>query len=651
MKGLKWFFRITIIGIFLFILSYFGIYLVAYFKEKLPIESANSYFLYDQNSNLYTGTNQDWIDINKISPHLLQATISIEDKNFYEHIGFDYLRILKAFYINLKSGKTIQGASTITQQYAKNLFLVFDKTWSRKLEEAWLTIRLETHYKKDEILEGYLNTINYGGIFGIENASKYYFNKSASDLSLAEATILAGIPKGPSLYSPFVNEANAKARQLLILNSMVKNGYITEEEKKEAYQEELVYNTGENDKKLNTLMYYKDAVMRELETLNSIPKSFLETGGLKIYTNLDYEAQAILEENMVKNLQENPSLQVSSIMVEPSSGKVIALIGGRDYSKSQYNRALSSKRQVGSTIKPFLYYSALENGFTASTTFTSSKTTFTFGENQTYSPNNFNDKYADKPISMAAALAYSDNIYAVKTHIFLGEDVLVDTAKRVGISNQLTPIPSLALGSQELSMMDMITGYTTLANEGYKIEPYFIEKVEDMYGNVLYEYKDTKEKVLNKSIVYILDEMMSNCYNRNFIDYNYPTCINIAPKVSKKYAVKTGSTDTDTLIFGFNSDLLLGVWNGYDDNSKIDNKDGVYNKNIWIDTMEAYFKEKESHWYDIPSNVVGTLVDPISGEVATEDSKKSVLLYYMKGTEPYLENQDLDSLIPTMKED
>lgn len=630
---------------------YLGLYVYARFIDKLPIDKANSFYLYDINNNIYTSNhNKEWVSLDDISPYLINATISIEDKNYYKHIGFDYLRIIKAMFINITNGKTLQGASTITQQYAKNLFLDFDKNWSRKIEEAWLTIRLEANYTKNEILEGYLNTINYGGVFGIENASKYYFNKSAKDLNLAEASILAGIPKWPSVYSPLNNEEAAKKRQMLILNSMVQNGYITEEEKNQAYQVSLTYNGYEEQNNLVTLMYYQDAVMDELENIKSIPASFLKTGGLKIYTNLDMEVQTMLEESIKKNITDE-ELQTAIVVSEPKTGKILALTGGKDYSVSQFNRALSSKRQVGSTMKPILYYAALENGFTPSTTFTSEETTFVFSEDKTYRPKNYNNKYANKSISMASAIAYSDNIYAVKTHLFLGEDTLVDMAKRIGIKTNLSSIPSLALGSIEINMLEMMTAYNTFANEGYKNDLYLINKVEDMYGNVLYEKKAYSEQVLNKSLVYVLNEMLTNTYSSAFIDYNYPTCINIAGRLSNKYAVKTGTTNTDHLIFGYNKDLLVGIWLGYDDNRESSVDVSTNLKNMWVDIMEGYFKNKETSWYKTPDNVVGVLIEPISGEIATNDSANKKIMYYIKGTEPYYKDVSLDSLIPTIKED
>ena len=647
-KSKKWLF--IIIGIiFFFVIIYFGIYLYARVQPKLPITGANGYHLYDINGDTYTASSEESVSLKDISKHLINATISIEDKNFYKHQGFDYLRILKAMFVNIKSGETLQGASTITQQYARNLFLDFDKTWDRKIKEAWITIRLETHYSKDDILEGYLNTINYGGIFGIENASKYYFNKSAKDLTLAEASMLAGIPKNPSRYSPLIDEESAKSRQKIILNSMVKNGYITESQADSAYNTKLNYERSEDSDNLKMIMYYQDAVMDELKSIKTIPSSFLETGGLKIYTNLDMKVQKALEDSANKNIT-NADIQMAGIVMDPQTGKVLALSGGRDYNKSQYNRATMAKRQIGSTIKPFLYYSALENGFTPSTTFTSEKTTFSFSGNKTYTPKNYNDEYANGPISLAAAISYSDNIYAVKTHLFLGDDALPDILNRVGIDEKLNNLPSLALGAVEINMMDMMGAYSALANEGYKVEPYFISKVTDMDGNVLYEYKPNPENVLNKNTVYILNELLTTTYAAEFKDYNVPTCLSIAPKMTHKYAIKSGTTNTDNLIFGYNKDLVVGMWTGYDDNKDVSSKDSSNLKNAWVDIMESYLEGKtdEDTWYETPSNVVGVAIDPISGKAAT-DSSKAKVLYYIKGTEPTENKSSLDEAIPTVK--
>lgn len=650
MKFIKKTIKFSIILFILLTTIYFGIYAYAYFREKIDINAASGFYMYDKDEILFSGYNTNWINLEDISHHLINATISIEDKNFYKHIGFDYLRMLKALYVNIKSKETKQGASTITQQYAKNLFLEFDKTLERKLEEAWITINLEMHYTKDEILEGYLNTINYGGVFGIENASYYYFGKSASDLSLAEASILAGIPKSPGYYSPITNLDNAKKRQKIILTSMVNNEYITEDDMDEAYNKELTYIGKLKSNNSATLMYYQDAVINELKNIESIPASLLETGGIKVYTNLDLKLQLELENN-INNYIKDDKLQIASVISEPSTGKIKALVGGRDYSKSEYNRAISSKRQVGSTFKPFLYYAAIENGFTASTTFNSSKTTFVFSNDKTYSPSNFGGIYPNKDITLAAALAYSDNVFAVKTHLFLGEEVLVNMLKRVGITSNLEEVPSLALGTANINIIEMIRAYSTLANNGYKIEPHLIEKVVDSNGNILYECDEVKEEILSKSIVYIINDLLSNCYASNFVDYNYPTCLNIATKLTNTYALKTGSTDSDSLVFGFNPNVVMGIWAGYDDNTDIPNSIGTDIKNIWADTVETYVKDMDNTWYDMPSNIVGSIVNPITGELVTSPSDKQELFYYIKGTEPTLESNELDDLIPTIKQE
>lgn len=625
---------------------YVSLYVYAKFDNKISIKSANSFYMYDNNNEIFN-KEDNWVSIKEISPNLINATISIEDKHFYNHVGFDYLRIMKAMTVNIKNMKNLEGASTITQQLAKNLFLDFDKTWERKIEEAWLTIKLESNFTKNEILEGYLNTINYGGVFGIENASIYYFGKSAKDLNLAEASILAGIPKSPSYYSPITNYNNAKMRQKIILNAMVNNKFINESEKEKAISEKLNIVGKYEKNNSNTLMYYQDAVIKELNSIKSIPKSFIKTGGLKIYTNLDLNTQIDLENNIEKYLKNDQDLQVASVMVNPNDGKIIALIGGRNYKKSEFNRAIESKRQVGSTLKPFLYYSALENGFTASTTFNSSKTTFVFSNDEKYSPKNYGDIYANKDITMAAALAYSDNIYAVKTHLFLGENNLVNMLNRIGINSNLSPVPSLALGTSEINIIDMTSSYSVFANNGYKIKPHLIEKIVDMNGKVLYKFNEEKKLILNQSTTYIMNELLSNCYNNVFVDYNYPTCINIASKVTNKYAIKTGTTDTDHLIFGYNPEIVLGIWSGYDNNDDTYPEVSTNIKLAWIDTIENYFKKNKATWYKKPENIVGVPVNPITGELNTN---KNTILYYIKGTEPTT-NNELDEFIPTLKEE
>ncbi len=636
MRIIKKIIKLFIVVIVVLVVFSFTFYGYSKLSMNLEIKNANNITLYDKNENAFftgNGTNE-WVSLENISKYLVNATIATEDKNFYHHLGFDIPRIFKAGWRNITSGKTLEGASTISQQYVKNLFLNFDKTWERKWNELWLTLNIELHYSKDEILEGYLNTINYGhGMYGVENASKFYFGKNANDLSLSEASMLVGIPKSPSNYSPIVNFKLAKERQLIVLSLMVKNGYITEEEKNEAYNEELKIIGKKNNNNLSTIMYYQDAVFKELENID-IPKSFLDTGGLKIYTSFDLEAQSILEEKIKVNLSNNSNLQVNSVMMDPNTGRIIALVGGRDYSQSEYNRATSSYRQIGSVMKPILYYSALENGFTSSTCFTSEETTFVFSNKQYYNPKNANEIYGNKPISLAAAISYSDNIYAVKTLLFLGESSLVNMAKRLGIKSSMKEVPSLALGTSEMNIIELTGAYSAFANLGYKINPHLIVKIEDNNGNILYEADEVKESILNPSLVYILNSLLTNTYDSTFIDYNYPTVIGVAPKLSRKYSIKSGTTATDSWTVGFTPDLVTSVWIGYDDSHEITSKDYMYTKNIFADVMESYFGDTEEKWYEMPNNVVGVMVDPISGLLADESTQKKKILYYLKGTEP-----------------
>ena len=635
--------------IIIFTFSLIGVVLYVKFSPKITINSANNIILYDRDNNVvFKGSEKkEWVELDEISSYLIDSTVYTEDKNFYKHFGFDFLRIGKALINNLKRGSMDQGASTITQQYAKNLFLDFDKTWKRKWDEMWYTLRIEAHYSKEEILEGYLNTINYGhGKYGIENASKFYFGKDAKDLDLAEASLLAAIPKAPSSYDPINNYDEAKRRQLYVLNTLVKNNIITSYEKDSAYNEELnIIGYSENED-LSSINYFQDAVMSELKTINTIPNNYGDVSGLKIYTTLDYNSQSILEKNIKDVFGDEDSLETSSVVMDPNDGAVLALIGGRDYNKSSYNRVLSSKRQVGSTMKPYLYYAALENGFTGSSEFLSEPTTFPIEDNKTYSPVNYNEKYGNKPISMATAIAYSENIYAVKTHMFLGYDALINVAKRVGITERLESIPSLPLGTNEISILNMARGYSSFANLGFKVTPHFITKVVDGNGNTLYKCTDDKELVLNPSLVFILNNLLTATYDPLYVDYNYPTAISLSGKLKHKYALKSGTTSTDNWNIGFNKNVLCAVWVGHDNNKDLTTKDYKYAQNIWYKTMEEIEKDisEEDGWYEKPKNVVGTLVEPISGKPSEDPSKNTKLVYFLKGTEPKSTDPTFDEI-------
>ena len=618
-----------------FVVIIIGLYTYAYLSPKLDLKTSGSLYLYDnQNELLYQGSrSNEWVNLEDISENLVNAVIAVEDKNFYDHHGFDYLRIAKAMLTNIKKKSIVQGASTISQQYIKNLYLDFDKTWKRKIEEAFLTLELEVHYDKDNILEGYLNTINYGqGNMGIVNAASFYFNKKPKDLTLEEAIVLAGIPKNPAGYNPVSNYEASINRAWVVAKSMLNNGYIDEDTYNNLFKKKLEIFGQTKKNNLQMIMYYQEAVLNELSTIKEVPASLVNAGGLKIYTTLDLNEQTNLEKNILEN-KPNELVQVASVIVDPKTGAVKALTGGMNYAKSQYNRALKSKRQVGSTMKPFLYYAALENNMTMSSSFKSEETTFYLSNGKTYAPSNAGNIYASKEITMATALALSDNIYAVKTNLFLGADKMIDVAKRTGITASLDKVASLPLGTSEINILDYATGYTTFASGGYEKDLYFIERIEDLDGNVLYKHENKNTLVINPNYTYILNEMMTSTTNSAYIDYTTPTALNIAGDLTHKYALKTGSTNTDYWIVGYNPDRLMMMWMGYDDNKFVDGTIRNSSKKIWATTIEQSLENIGDNWYELPKNVVAIPLDAVTGK-PTNNVNKATLYYYVKGTEP-----------------
>ena len=584
---------------------------------------------------------QHWVSLDEISPYVINGFIATEDRNFYDHFGFDPLRMAKAVITNLTTGTRAQGASTITQQYARNLYLSFEKTWSRKIKEAFYTIRLELGYDKDTILEGYLNTINFGhGNYGIEDASLYYFGKHANELSLAEASILVGIPKGPTYYSPIKNPENSSNRQKIVLKSMLDENYISVEDYEHALKSDPVV-IGEIPGDVDyEAPYYVDAVLAEVDHLLDGQTSSYRN--LNIYTTLDQEIQSQVNKSIVQNVKDL-DVQTAVIVMEPSTGYVKALSGGNNYEESQYNRALYSERQIGSLMKPFLYYAALEYGFNPSTTFMNEPTTFTYnGGKDSYTPNNYNSSYAYKSIPMANALAVSDNIYAVKTHTFLGLDVLPKTTKRFGISANIPSIPSAALGVEPVNIMEMAEAYSIFANNGKSVNRKFITSITDDRGFLVYSDTKTEQKqILDKTKTYIMNEMMTGMFNLQQNNHLSITGLSIIQNLTHQYAGKSGSTNTDSWMIGYTPELLTTVWTGYDQGRTLDGVEvNHYAKNVWSEVMENSLKNTQTEWFEKPKNVVAVKIDPTTGYLASEECKNKVTLYYEKNNVPSISCED-----------
>lgn len=611
-------------------------------EEPPPLQVAQSTRFYGADGSIIgeysQGQKRYWLKLADISPYVIDATIAIEDRKFYRHLGFDFPRIVAAIITNIKTGSKAQGASTITQQYARNLYLDHDKTWSRKIREALYALRLEVNYEKEEILEGYLNTIYYGeGAYGIEAASRHYFNKSASDLTLAEASLLAGIPKGPSYYSPFANFELAKERQELILDAMVEERYITASQAKAAKEEPLFLATSNLKSQTTIGPYFQDAVKQELIEKYGLSEKLIESGGLEIYTTLDPKLQQLAEKIVAEefaNFDEN--LQTAFVAIHPKNGDVLALIGGRDYTKSPYNRATQAKRSPGSTIKPFLYYAALEHGFTPATTLLSEPTTFTYDEGRTkWSPTNFGNLYAYDFITMLQALAFSDNIFAVKTHLFLGTEELVKTAKRFGITSELENIPSQALGTSPVGVLELTKSYVPFANGGKTVEVRLVKKVVAANGEVLVDQKPVVKDELDPRYIFILNDIMSAMFDRSLPGYTTPTGSSIAHLITRPMSGKSGSTEVDSWMIGYTSQLVSGVWVGYDESEKLDHtRHGKIAKRIWANFMEQALQDQLILPFHKPDDVIGVYINPENGLLATDTCPHKRLTYFVKGTEP-----------------
>lgn len=620
---------------------FIGIYVYARTLGPPPLAVSQSTIYYSDNGSIIgetsNGQKRYWVSIDDISPYLVDATVSIEDKNFYSHHGFDYKRIGGAILADIKAMAKVQGASTITQQYARNLFLEHEKTWTRKIAEAFYTLRLEIFYTKDEILEGYLNTIYYGhGAYGAEAASQYYFGKEASELTLAEATMLAGIPKGPSLYSPFASMENAKKRQGIILNSLIENDYITEEDKTIAFNEELSLVGKFPNASMETAPYFQDAVKNILKNQLHLDDKTIELGGLRVYTTLNTEQQKIAEETISNTIDKDSDIQIGFVAMDPSTGYVKAMVGGRDYEQSPFNRAIQATRQPGSTIKPLLYYAALEHGFTPVTMMSSEKTTFRFDDGRDpYTPHNFNNKYADGNITMAQALAVSDNVYAVKTHLFLGQDTLVKTGEKFGLTTDLQEVPSLALGTSNVRVIDMANAYSMFANGGNSVSPVFITKIETNDGQILYEQKAKKEKVLDTDLTFVMNQMMTGMFDPNLNGYASVTGSTVKNEITRIYAGKSGSTESDSWMIGYTPQLVSAVWTGYDQGEPITlTADKTYAKKVWVQFMEQSLKEEPIKGFTPTKGTVGVYIDPKSGKLATDACETKRMMYFTKETVP-----------------
>lgn len=597
-------------------------YGIAYLSASQNIGKNNQIEMYDNTGELFYQSNHEamgkYIDLDHVSPYFVESIIAIEDRHFYNHHGFDLIGIFRALVNNLTKD-TLQGASTITQQYARNLYLTNEVSLKRKLEEAMYTMQLETHLSKEEILEGYINTIYFGnGIYGIENAAHYYFNKSSQDLNLSESSLLAGIINGPTLYDPISHPDKAKERQQLVLEALYQMKIIDQNTLTTCLNEKIQLEINSSSAYSSSLQYYKDTVLNELRSLGYKRIDQIQSS-LKIYTTLDSSLQSTLNTS-TNNHMPDSSLECANIAIEPNTFKILAINGGKDYQLSQYNRAMDASRQVASTIKPLLYYLALRQGFEPTTTFTSEATTFTLANGKTYSPTNYADLYANKPITMIEAIALSDNIYAMKTHLFLGENALASKLEDFGLKN-VSPDASLALGTLSTSIYTMTKIYTCFASLGKYQEPYCIEKIENQNGDELYQHQDKLKQLLDETSCLILTQMLQASFDEKCIDYSEPTLLNY--KREQPFAAKSGTSDFDSLVIGYNQHIVVGSWVGYDQDQFLETyQDRIVAKKIWYDLTNLYL---DSSWYQPNDQIEERIIDPLTGNSTPTGS-----LYWFK---------------------
>ncbi|MGG4551505.1 transglycosylase domain-containing protein [Paenibacillus humicus] len=571
------------------------------------------------------------VALNHISPYLIQATLAVEDRHFYDHFGFDLKGMARAVLVNLKEMNKVQGASTLTQQLARNLYLSHERTWSRKLKEAMYTAQLEMKLGKDEILQMYLNEIYYGhGAYGIEAAAQMYFGKSAEQLSLAESAMLAGVPKGPTYYSPFNQMKNAKDRQRLILNAMVETGNITELQAEKAYEEILQFQSPKLRTTGDQAPYFRDYVRNVIINELGFDESLLENGGLKIYTTLDMETQKAAELAVASELKDSPELEAALISIDPRSGHIKALVGGVNYVRSQYNHVFVTTRQPGSTFKPIMYLSALSSRkMTSASKFSSQPTLFHYDNNRkTYSPKNFGDKYLGE-IDMRQAIAASDNIYAVNTILTVGADQVIELGRKMGITSPLNAVPSLALGTSPVSPFEMATAFGVISNQGKQVKPVAVLKITDDEDRILYEAPSAApEQVVEPAAAYVLTHLLESVFEAG------GTGNRVSADIKRPVAGKTGTTSTDAWLVGFTPELSTAVWVGYDKGKMLGTAESRKAAPIFAKYTEKALEKVPPKIFPIPDGVVSVYLDPTTGKLATEDCPSKKLEVFIEGTEP-----------------
>jgi len=477
----------------------------------------------------------------------------------------------------------------------------------------------------------YLNEIYYGhGAYGIEAASRMYFGKSAKDLDLAQSALLAGIPKGPTYYSPYNHLDSALQRQKVVLSTMIQTKNITKQEANTAAREKLVFQPQGEQKTVAVAPYFRDYVRQIVTNELGITEEQLDHGGLNIYTTLDPHTQQAAEDAVASGMDPTSDLETALISIDPRTGYIKSMVGGKNYQTNQYNHTLATTRQPGSAFKPIMYLSALSSlKMTALSTFKSEPTLFHYDDNRkTYQPSNFGDKYLGE-IDMRKAIAASDNIYAVNTIMKVGPEQVLETARKMGILSPLQAVPSLALGTSPISPIEMASAFGVISNAGMRLTPVAVLKITDASGELIYEATPSPgEQVVDPAAAYVLTHLMESVFETG------GTGNRVASIIKRPVAGKTGTTNTDAWLVGFTPELATAVWVGYDKGRTIESADGRRAAPIFAQYTEKALENVPPKIFPIPDGVVSAYINPESGLLATKDCPIKTLEVFIKGTEP-----------------
>ncbi|MDI6871992.1 MAG: penicillin-binding protein 1A [Bacillota bacterium] len=585
--------------------------------------------------------NRTPVGLDRIPKDLKNAVIAIEDDHFYDHHGIRVSALFRALVVDLLAGGKVQGGSTITQQLARNAFLSLEKTFSRKINEIIWAIQIERRYTKDEILETYLNEIYLGhGTYGVESASQLYFGKHVEELNLSESALLAGLLRGPEIYSPYVNPQLAKERRDVVLDRMARLGYLTPAEA-EAAKEAPIKTVGLKLSRTKA-PYFVEYVTQYL--LDRYGASAVYSGGLKVYTTLDLKVQEAAERALSrvpiaktdKNGLHQP--QAALLAMDPRNGHLKAMVGGRGEDK--YNRATQAYRQPGSAIKPFIYTAAIDRGFTPISIVDDSPLEYPMPDGSIWAPQNYDKKFRG-PVTLRAALEDSVNIVAIKLLEQIGIGTVIDYARKMGVTSLVEEGTvndrnlSLALGgiTKGVTLMEMVTAYSVLANQGIRVEPLAILRVEDKDGRVLEENTASKQIVLADSTAYVVTDMMRGVIERG---------TGRAANIGRPAAGKTGTTSdyTNAWFVGFTPELVTAVWIGNDVQKeplvipKYGNLGSAKAAEIWGDMMRQALADTPISDFPLPPGVTRAYVDAAHGYLATDRCLDVRLEVFIQGTEP-----------------